>query len=247
MEARRLWCRPDERPALSRNEVDVWRIPLDVPEARVRELLCLLSATEREEAERRMEGPYRRRFIVAHGALRSILAAYEGIGPAELVLGRWPGGKPHLLTGSVPSPHSFSLSHSHELALCAVALQQAVGVDVEWIRPVAAMEEIVDRYLSRREAAALRALPEERTLHRFLTIWTRKEACSKALGEGVSTQWRRFSVPLEAGTGARTLTVAGDDGPAANLEVCGLDVGPGYLAAVATAGNCRRLRRWQWA
>lgn len=246
MEAKRLWSRPTEWPSLSSDDVHVWRIRLDVPESRVQVLGALLSGREREEVERREKGRNQRRFIVAHGALRSILADYEGIEAPLLRLKRRPGGKPYMAVGATASSLFFNLSHSHERALCVVALCRAVGVDVERIRRVAAMEEITRRYFSQEEALAWRALPGEQKLNSFLATWTRKEACGKALGEGVSRRWQRLAVSLDHGAGATSLEVQTHGGTWTDLQVRDVDVGSGYLAAVAAEGPGWHLRCWQW-
>jgi 4'-phosphopantetheinyl transferase len=246
VEASETWRCPAGWPSLSSGEVHVWRIPLDLPEVRVQALVSLLSSSEREEAERRAGDRSRRRFVVARGALRTILAGYEGREPDLLRLHTQQGGKPYLASGAAASSLSFNLSHSHELALCAVALDRAVGVDLEWIRPVAAMEEIAVRYFSEQEAAQWHALPCEQALQGFLTIWTRKEACGKALGEGVSRLWARFGVSPDTGVEANTLDVERRNGERIRLRVWGLNVGPDYLAAVAAEGDGWGIRHWQW-
>lgn len=53
----------------------------------------------------------------------------------------------------------FNVSHSHGLALCAVARSREIGVDVERVREGVAGERIAEQFFSRREVAALRAPP----------------------------------------------------------------------------------------
>jgi len=74
---------------------------------------------------------------------------------------------------------SFNLSHANELALIAVTRNRAIGVDIEFIRPDFASEEIAERFFSRPEVSALRALPADMQSEAFFNCWTRKEAYIK--------------------------------------------------------------------
>src|SRR5205085_10167982 len=59
------------------------------------------------------------------------------------------------------TPICFNLSHAGEIALYAVAAGREVGVDVESVRGDMAHVEIAANFFSRREVAALLALPAE--------------------------------------------------------------------------------------
>jgi 4'-phosphopantetheinyl transferase len=121
----------------------------------------------------------------------------------------------------------FNLSHSHDLALIAVAHDQPVGVDVEFIRSDTAVMQIADRFFAARESAALRALPEQQQRRAFFDTWTRKEAWLKARGVGLGGA-------LDQCVDEQT-----------DWLVQGLSVGPGYSAALAVGGADVTLRRWQ--
>ena len=130
-----------------------------------------------------------------------------------------PHGKPALPGG----PH-FNLSHSGERAVVAVCAAAEVGIDVEALRAVG--EGVAERVMSPEELAAWRAAADpERFL---LETWTRKEAVVKATGEGIIRSLRTLSY----------------DGH----TVVPLDLGPGYVAAVAVAAAADPvdvvLRRW---
>ncbi|MFD5466894.1 4'-phosphopantetheinyl transferase family protein [Kitasatospora sp. NPDC127059] len=75
-----------------------------------------------------------------------------------------------------PGVH-FSLSHSGELALLAVA-PRPVGVDVETVRSGRDVDRLSRRFFpsQERELVALGGRPA------FARLWTRKEACVKASG-----------------------------------------------------------------
>jgi 4'-phosphopantetheinyl transferase len=144
--------------------VEIWIVPLDPPEAELERLYELLSGDERERAGAPPFAPRKRRYVARQGALREILAWYEGVAPAELELERSNRGKP-VVAGS--EGLRFSVSDSADLALVAVARRE-VGVDVEKVR---------SRPISAR--AAPLATSE------FFERWTKLEATGKALGTGL--------------------------------------------------------------
>ena len=76
----------------------------------------------------------------------------------------------------------FNISHSHGLAVCAFA-PEAVGVDVEMIRPV--RENLARRILSAAEYErfAIAGISSDEVFMRF---WTLKEAYGKQIGLGIS-------------------------------------------------------------
>lgn len=72
----------------------------------------------------------------------------------------------------------FSLSHSGAYAVCALS-DNAVGVDIQEYRPVNL--RLAERFFTADEFAAVKENPIES----FNRIWTRKEAVSKAVGDGL--------------------------------------------------------------
>ena len=106
--------------------MDVWRIDLDHGGA-LNGMLAMLDAHEKSRAARFLSGSLARRFIVAHAATRCILSVYNGIHAEDLKFEYNSYGKPSVANNGGPP---FILSHSHDLALCAVARSGELGVDV---------------------------------------------------------------------------------------------------------------------
>jgi 4'-phosphopantetheinyl transferase len=75
-----------------------------------------------------------RRYIVARGALRLILARYLAISPARVAFHYGLHGKPSLVSPSPGGALEFNLSHTDDIALYAVTRGIPLGVDVEGIR-----------------------------------------------------------------------------------------------------------------
>ncbi|MFI9760749.1 4'-phosphopantetheinyl transferase family protein [Streptomyces sp. NPDC051963] len=208
--------------------VDVWTVPLDGSSATVATMSRILSGREAERGARCRFETDRRRFIVAHGALRLILAGYLDVPPEELRLERGRHGKPRI-AGS--SDLRFNLSHSGELSVVAVTRHDEVGVDVDRLRPGLPVEPFVKRFFPASDARFVTAAaePTERA-ERFLRLWTRKEAVVKAAGARL-TQGLSLTVFTDAGT------VRDPSGQIHGAwSVRDLPMPDGYLAALAVAG-----------
>jgi 4'-phosphopantetheinyl transferase len=117
--------------------------------------------------------------------LRSVLPS----APGSAALRRHPGGRP-FLTGRPDV--GVSLSHSDRAVAVAVAVDRAVGIDVQsaWV-PSAGM---LRRCCSPADAARLRALPPGPRARRFARVWAAQEACVKATGSGLAG--RPWHIPV---------------------------------------------------
>lgn len=236
------WSLPAEPLYLQADEAHVWRIALDAnPETTLQQLMDL-AAEERARAERIASPSDRHRFIVAHNALRVILSRYLQVPPATIAFGYNRFGKPTIQYPPQVGPDSlsFSLSHSHQVALVAVCLGHAIGVDVERVRPELACARIAEHFFTTQEAAVLRALPPATQVEAFFDCWTRKEAFLKALGTGLTGRLNSFAVTLTPGQPAALLSVDGSLPEEGRWHLEALSPWPGYKGALAVA--CRPCR-----
>ncbi len=87
-------------------------------------------------------------------------------------------GKPYFPDSSL----HFNLSDSEDRLAIAFSWRHPVGIDMEVIRPIEGMDQLIQDCFSAREQAYVK---EKETLIRFWQIWNRKEACFKALGLGL--------------------------------------------------------------
>jgi 4'-phosphopantetheinyl transferase len=240
------WCASPETVTLGKNEVHVWRASLELPSSQVQRLQENLSEEELERADRFHFQRHRSHFIAARGILRTILGRYLKREPKRLRFEYGPKGKPELARHTDHRRLRFNVSHSHGLALYAVAHDREVGVDVERIRPEMAGEKIAERFFSPREAAALHRLPAEIQQEAFFTCWTRKEAYLKAIGEGLTLRLDQFEVSIVPGEPATLLSIKEDPEGASHWSLKELDPGPGYVGAFAVKGHGWHFRCWQW-
>jgi 4'-phosphopantetheinyl transferase len=204
---------------------------VELAHARAHERFECLSTEEWERARRFVFDRDRRRYCATRSALRLLLAAELGVSPEALKFSLGEHGKPRI--ERVPTCE-FNVSHSGELALIGFAQAgDEIGVDIEVLRVMSNSEALAERhYVGGELTAVLAASGAERDLA-FLRVWTRKEACMKAVGSGLYIAPETF----EAGAGPE-LSVASLTPPgraAVDVEVASLDIG----AAVAAVARVR--------
>lgn len=224
---------PGSRAWPEGRDVHVWSVDLTAPAAGPSEWL---DARELERARRFVYADDARRYAHAHLALRAILGAYLGREPAALDFVEQELGKPRLL--QAPQGRYFNLSHSKDMALLALGVAGELGVDIEAVRDDLPGEELASAVLCDAELEQLGALPEGERAQPFVTCWTRKEACLKALGLGLNLEPRGLHVGFEPG---RMRLTAGER----ELEVEALPARAGYRAAVAALGGLGRLHLFE--
>ncbi len=194
----RVWSSFPTDFSLAHNETHIWLASLDNAETSLERFADCLSLAERDRAARFKFPADRTRYLIAHAALRSILAMYLSVQPGEIEFSSGPVGKPKLAHSFAGSEIEFNLSHSGELALIAVTRGREVGVDVERIQQDFAFESIARRFFTSREVAALHALPPDLQREAFYKCWTSKEALMKGKGLGVSGSLDEVRIQLTA-------------------------------------------------
>ena len=210
-------------------------------------LSALLDRAERERWAAYRRDADRERFLVGCGLAKTVIAARTGQRPAEVSFDRTcrqcgqPHGKPVVRGGQV----EFSVAHSGDLVAVAVAAAP-VGVDVEQLedRPrelgggdPAKLARLV---FADAERAALAAVHPSGQAHAFLVAWTRKEAVTKAKGDGLRVPFRDVVVATD-GAAPRLVGWPYPHNPR-DVSLLDLDVEPGYVAALAVLGPCDTVR-----
>lgn len=177
--------------------LELWRIDLRFQPSPV--MQAWLSPQERARSARFVFERDRRRFEAAHAALRQLLATRLGSTPQELEFREAQHGKPALDETRHPRRCAFNLSHSDDEAIVAIADDGEIGVDVEVFRPMPDAETLARRNFSEEECTELEATDRALRDLAFLTAWTRKEACLKAIGSGLSIVPNTFTAGLHHG------------------------------------------------
>ncbi|MBR5524359.1 MAG: 4'-phosphopantetheinyl transferase superfamily protein [Clostridia bacterium] len=177
---------------------------------------------KRRSRVRRLRVPLKRAQCVAAGLLLTHLFGEGGHSPT-LYYGAH--GKPYLKGDGA----CFSLSHTDRWVFCAVS-EHNVGMDSQRCRPIST--RLIARTLTPEEQTWLDSDRE----HRYLRLWTMKEAYLKYTGTGLSTPLCSVSLSVPPADGFDealgicwhfpsfsdseiTLTVCGDDALCSTITV----------------------------
>jgi 4'-phosphopantetheinyl transferase len=212
---------------LSESVVHVWQFRIDeAGRAAPGVLASKLSTDELKRAENFRVREAARQFVVCRAVLRIILGRYLGIPAEDVCFAYSDKGKPYLRDST--SRISFNLSHSENICMVGLSVQAMLGIDVEQIQYGPDYEEVASATLSAEEIANLEGAthPDHRT-EVFFECWTRREACMKASGEGLSGQSR--GVLLNPG-----------------WTILNFSPYPGYSAAIALSKRPVQLDLWHW-
>lgn len=204
--------------------VDVYWTDLDLGNGSAADLLNLLDQSERARANYFRFERDRDRFILRRGLLRTLLASHLGCDPAALQFSHNAFGKPALLGSDL----RFNASHSHGVALYAVARGAELGCDIERHDEQINIDGTARLLFAPGEIDMLERLPPGQRQGEFFRCWTRKEAYVKALGQGLSHRLDDFDT-------------SSPHGAMAGWMVMSFEPRPLYHAAVATQGERMEL------
>lgn len=206
-----------------------WLVDLDAPSSNPEDpdQTALLNDVEKAKANRFHFAHDARRYRASHTALRQLLAQATGQPAQGLTFVEGPFGKPRLL--GPDQPH-FNMSHSAGWALIGICAEVPIGVDIEIPRDMDDLDALAERNFTPAEFAAMQGIAPPQRLHAFLRCWTRKEACLKAVGSGLSIEPDVFEAGIEAGLRS---TAIGVEGQACRMTVVSLALPFRGLAACA--------------
>jgi 4'-phosphopantetheinyl transferase len=166
---------------------------------------------------------------------------YLQIKPEELRFEYSANGKPGFAAGVENGGIHFNLAHSEDLALIAVTRIGPVGVDVEYVRELKDMDQLVTRFFSARENEVFQKVAASEKPAAFFNLWTRKEALLKATGEGITRSLSLVEVSFLLGEPARLVAVAGDTEKAKEWSLKQLAPAAGFVGAVAVRNTLMNI------
>lgn len=172
---------------------------------------ALLTFAEQCRAARYARPEPREEFVLCRALLRMLLSARCGVAPQEVAITAGLHGKPE-----AAGVH-FSVSHSHGLAVIAIA-GLPVGIDLERIDPHLDWTELAGEVDLPPAVCFAQNCPAAR--RKFYQAWTRREALAKCSGAGIGHDREPRSM--------RHATV---------LSVCELVLPVPYVGTLACAGT----------
>jgi|GEM_PF-4846180 len=155
----------------------------------------LLSEAEKKRLAAFFFEKDRRQYLATHAGLRKILAHRLKEKPGDLIFSENSHGKPRMGESWEARHYHFNLSHSGGIVVIALAKKHEVGVDVEISRPMPDALELASRYFTQQEFQLLEEVTESNRGKYFFRLWTAKEACIKAWGQGLSISLNSFVLP----------------------------------------------------
>ena len=209
--------------------------------------IALLDEGERQRWARYRRDADRERFLAGCALAKMVIAGFTGRRPVQVALDRTCRrcGKPHGKPAIKGSRLELSVAHSGDLVAVAVATVP-VGVDVEQLdgraRPLGGgdPEALARVVLAAAEREALATVPPPGRARAFLVAWTRKEAVTKAAGDGLRAGFRDVVIAADRGT-PRLVAWPYPQAPQ-SVSLRDLDAGAGYVAALAVIGRCEEVR-----
>jgi 4'-phosphopantetheinyl transferase len=222
---------------LEANEVHIWSAHLMTTAEQENEQFLLLSPDERERALRFHFPIHKKRFIAARATLRQILSVTLTIPAEEITFTYSEHEKPSLLSPKQTSLQ-FNLSHSGDMAVYALNVGHAIGVDIERVKDTY-NQAVAEHYFSSRENADLIQLAEEDRARGFYRLWSRKEAIIKAVGKGLTMPLSAFSVSIN--DELENLSIENE-----TWSLLPLAIHPAYQSALASKQAIKKISYWSF-
>lgn len=160
-------------------------------------LAVLLDDAERARAQRFHFERDRQAYVAAHALARTMLSAQAGRQPTGWRFSTNAHGKPEVIGEAGVPRLRFNLSHTRGLVAVALTLENAIGIDVEAIDPKRLSFSLAERTFAPAEVAMLRETPSADLPEALFGIWTLKEACIKAMGQGLAVPLQAFTLTLD--------------------------------------------------
>lgn len=172
------------------------------------------------------------RNLLGRALLRRLAAQYGGMEPLQNIrTNTW--GKPELIGCNA----GCNISHSGTQVWGAVTLPAHVGIDVESAHAPQEFRDIAAGFHPD-EVSALRRANDTGTA--TMRCWTRKEAVSKATGQGLSLPLRAYAVDCGI-TPSNWLRVAPPKSSRTEWTTVDLPAGKDYVAALAIEARIQRV------
>lgn len=161
--------------------------------------LKLLDEVERKKAQAFYFEKDREQFVVVRGLLKTLTSKILNIKNTYISITYNENGKPLLKVKGSVSPLVFNVSHSHDYAYIALALEDELGVDIEKVDSERKWKEILEKNFTKKEKKYVFSISqEEEQRRRFYQLWTLKEAIVKCEGQGLFKSLEEIELATES-------------------------------------------------
>jgi len=168
-------------PALKDDHIHIWSIDINESEHLLSFCKSALTEAQINQSNFFEFDESRKSYIVSQGCLRLLLSYYLKRDAGQVNIGRHRKGKPF---SEDDDTLFFNISHSGEKCVLAFGRNQEVGIDLEQLRQLSDLDELIEKNFNQKEQKYINADASARSL-RFFQFWTMKESYLKAIGEGM--------------------------------------------------------------
>lgn len=210
---------------LTQGAVDLWIVSLPIKPTLLASLEHFLNTKESENLKSFRNKILRDNAVASRGSLRFILSKYLGKSPNLIAIDTNKYGKPYIPDSNL----KFNVSHSGKYILVALSKDIDLGIDIEQVTNDFAYSDIVDNFFTEGEKSSIYAQSSASEMA-FYRAWTRKEACLKAVGKGLSIDLQDIEVTCAANEPAKVIKFKNHDQDWQLLEI---DIESQYIASLA--------------
>jgi 4'-phosphopantetheinyl transferase len=184
----------------------------------------------------------RREYLATRLLVRSALSHYRPLPPDAWRFQIGDCGKPSVYPDC---GLRFNLSNSTRLVVCLIGEEDELGIDAEPFSRAPEIAKLGNEFLSAPELAQLEVLQDQEKYDRVLSLWTLKEAYTKARGLGFSMPLKKFSFLFDESNGIRLeLDSCLNDNPK-DWRFCLLNLDGHRVALLVATRNHPTLQIWE--
>lgn len=225
-------------PVLQATDVHLWWLELSLNKQQSEHALGLLSDIQRDKYHRRMTPELQQAYLAGRYYLLTLLGLYSGRAPEEIELSYSRLNKPYLSDRDTQLEFNFTdtQDNGNYFGLFGFNRSGAIGVDIESRNRNFDLNKIVAKKFTDSEKAFI-DVDNNKTKHaRSLSIWTRKEAYGKAIGQGINFKMNQQNLVSDNTSNAHDVFNF-TDVKKQNWRCLPLTLGEDFIATCVHAGH----------
>lgn len=176
------------------SETQLWWCDIAPDTERLEVFEHLLAHAERARAARFGDRRLRERYVMGRGSLRTILASALACDAASIEIERGHRGRPQLAGARA---FDFNISHTANVAIVGITRMGRIGVDVERLDRAINAAGIARKFMTSNERRTIAGLDADNARRHLLTLWTCKEAMSKATGDALTAPFGQIDIAFD--------------------------------------------------